>query len=356
EKTYLLLDEVTFVPHWEDAVKFLIDNGFAAGTLVFTGSLAADLKRGAERFPGRGIHHEFYLPLSFREYATTFGSASLQAALRASADVRDLAALKRFASRLLPHLADLNRLLENYLITGRYFRSAYEYVEKGAVSQETYETYLNWALGDLSKLGKQERIFKQVVAALVRAYGSPLSANAVAKQTDIGSHKTVAEYLDAMNDLLLLNVLPKIDLAGGETVYRKEKKYYFTDPLLYSVFSGYTRGLFVSAVTEENKSFLLEGVVLDFLRRTLSNSYVDAEHAWFYRDRRGEVDFVIRAPSRGAKRGPLIPLELKWQNSVTERDMRHGDLFPRSVILSKRTFREKGKTLIIPLATFLAAR
>ena len=343
---HIFLDEVTFINRWEEAVKFLIDNDLVRGTVVFTGSLASDLKRGTERFPGRGVSTHFYSPLSFREYALTFGGSELKQRLVKTTSPLDISRLKNTAPALSPFISELTGLLEAYLITGRFFRSSYEYFETGSISEGTYETYLNWILGDISKVGKREHIFKQVMAAVCRKYGSSLSLNAISKETDIGSHVTVGDYLDAANDLLLLNVLPKVDLSRGVPLYRKEKKYYFSDPFLFSALSGYVRGRFASYVTEENKSALLEGVVLDHLRHILNKSYITAEQVWFYNDRRGEIDFI--ATDRH------IPIEVKWQNTVTEKDFQYPDRFRSALILSKRTLVTEGPVVIVPLPLFLA--
>ena len=50
----IFVDEITSLKNWEIALKRLVDNGTLRGILVITtGSKATDLRRGAERLPGR---------------------------------------------------------------------------------------------------------------------------------------------------------------------------------------------------------------------------------------------------------------------------------------------------------------
>ena len=67
---YLIIDEVTYIRHWDKAVKFLADAGQLEDiTLMLTGSDMLILSEARMRFPGRrGVADkvDFHLyPLSF---------------------------------------------------------------------------------------------------------------------------------------------------------------------------------------------------------------------------------------------------------------------------------------------------
>ena len=50
----IFIDEITAIAHWERTLKRLADSGELKNILVVTtGSKATDLRRGAERLPGR---------------------------------------------------------------------------------------------------------------------------------------------------------------------------------------------------------------------------------------------------------------------------------------------------------------
>ncbi len=70
---WIFFDEISRVRDWQRAVKYLRDTGLAADDfLLLTGSSASDIRRGAERLPGRRGKGErldkVLWPLSFTEF------------------------------------------------------------------------------------------------------------------------------------------------------------------------------------------------------------------------------------------------------------------------------------------------
>jgi predicted AAA+ superfamily ATPase len=68
-RAIILLDEVSFIPEWDSAIKHFVDSGINF-ILMLTGSHAYDLKRGADRMPGRfdgGGEFELF-PMQFDEF------------------------------------------------------------------------------------------------------------------------------------------------------------------------------------------------------------------------------------------------------------------------------------------------
>ena len=67
------LDEITLIKDWQYALKKIIDLGWGEKTsFLLTGSSTVDLRKGAERLPGRrGKVYQpdkVLLPMSFREF------------------------------------------------------------------------------------------------------------------------------------------------------------------------------------------------------------------------------------------------------------------------------------------------
>ena len=82
----LFIDEITAIDKWERGIKLLSDRGRLADILVVTtGSSASDIRRGAERLPGRkgrlSRTNYIFTPCSYREFrrvaANTFGDDTL---------------------------------------------------------------------------------------------------------------------------------------------------------------------------------------------------------------------------------------------------------------------------------------
>jgi len=74
----LFIDEVTAVAGWEKALKVVLDRGELRRVLVVTtGSRASDLRRGAERLPGRKGNLEravyWFTPVPFAEFSRVCG-------------------------------------------------------------------------------------------------------------------------------------------------------------------------------------------------------------------------------------------------------------------------------------------
>ncbi|MEE8168541.1 MAG: ATP-binding protein [Candidatus Hydrothermarchaeales archaeon] len=322
---FLFLDEITFVRDWEAAVKFLLDSGMK--NLYITGSTSATLKK--ERFPGREINFREFLPLNFREFCLLFGSGELKNTLKdAKARIEEVFD-KSF--KLLPFIDELQELFERYIVCGGFPLSAFQLMENGGIKEETYETYVNWILGDISKLDRSERIFKSVVQGVIKNYGSRFSLNSVAKEMEIGSHVTVREYLEFLEKCFLLRNYFKFDLSRNLPVYRAERKVYFIDPFLFRVFSRYAFG--ASDVSAEKKPSLVEGIVGEYLKRN--------RETFFFHGRK-EVDFIVNNTG----------IEVKY-GKVDKKDFPKIDL-KNKILLSKNQWKDFDDVKAIPIPVFIS--
>lgn len=322
---FLFLDEITFVRDWDVAVKFLLDSGMK--NLYVTGSSSATLKK--ERFPGRRINLRESLPLNFREFCLLFGSEELKNALKeAKARVEEVFD-KSF--KLLPFIDELQGLFERYIVCGGFPLSAFQLVENGSIKEETYETYVNWILGDISKLDRSERIFKSVIQGVIKNYGSRFSLNSVAKEMEIGSHVTIREYLEFLEKCYLLRNYFKFDLGRGRPVYRAERKVYFIDPFLFRVFSRYAFG--ASDTPAEKEPSLIEGIVGEYLKRK--------GETFFFHGRK-EVDFILDNTG----------IEVKY-GKVDKKDFPNVDL-KNKILLSKNQWKDFGDIKAMPIPVFIS--
>ena len=73
KRRYIFIDEISLVQDWQYAVKQAIDLGWGQSTtFILTGSSAVDIKRGAERLPGRrgrvSQADKVLMPLDFRGF------------------------------------------------------------------------------------------------------------------------------------------------------------------------------------------------------------------------------------------------------------------------------------------------
>lgn len=326
---YLFLDEVTSVEGWEKAVKFLLDSPLSRDkTIKVTGSSSVGLKR--ERFPGRPIKIKEFLPLSFRDFCTLFGSEELKRALRPiNVGVLRPRSIWGLAKEFVPFSDEIGRLFHLYLECGGYPKAFFELIEEDGIEEDTYRSCFDAVLFDITKLGRSEKTTLAILLGVLRRYGSKFSLNSIAKEMEIGSHLTVRDYLEILEGLYALRSYHQIDLPRKVPLFRKERKVYFSDPFLYQVFCKYL------SVSPDVPS-LVEGVVGEHLRRCFNDVY-------FFSGRR-EVDFIIGDAG----------VEVKWQAAAGAGD------FPRvgiknKILLGRENIDYSGKInlAVAPVPVFL---
>ena len=317
---FILLDEVTYPREWYRAVKERIDRGdFRNDVLIMTGSLSFSAKREIETFPGRRGDGRvlLMLPLPFSRYVRSFKIDLPQG---------DLDFVLGEYPRYHHFIPRLNELLEGYLATGGFPNAIRDYVRTGRVGESTLSDFLSAVISDVNKLRRSETFFKFTVRGIVERTASEFSYHTLSKSFGVGTVKTAISYVELLQKMYLLKVLEQVDL-NGDLLPRKERKFYFTDPLVYRAFSYWT------SVNPPEESKLVEGVVVNHLSRVYET---------FYTKVRGEVDVVVR---RGEE---LLGFEVKfgrvrWERKVLGR-------MKRITLLSKEEVDEN----VIPVSLFLS--
>lgn len=268
----ILLDEVSFVKDWTRSIKHEIDSGYG-GTIIVTGSHAGDLRTGADQLPGRfgGGRELQLLPMSFDEFC----SARVQAGWPT-----------------LPRL----ELLRHFFRVGGMPSSVAEGGPDGSSPAVAMDTYRRWIVGDALKARKNEAFLSGLLAELVTSMGSSVSLQTLAKKTEIASHHTVMEYIQFLEDCFALRTAYAIDPDTGAFRFRFQKKFYFTDPLLYWI----ALNLGGLPMRDDWEAVVAEMVGYEALARRAQQR---SEKFGFFTSRRGEVDYF--APKRWA-------IELKW--------------------------------------------
>ncbi len=295
DRKIVLLDEVSFVANWDRAVKHEIDSGHTH-ILMVTGSHAYDLRRGADRMPGRfdGGGEFHILPMEFGE----FEKARRQAGWAFENRVDELRA---------------------YFRVGGFPSAVAEAGPSARKPSRAMATYLRWLLGDAVTLGKQESYLKELLAQLALCLQTPLSLQTLAKKTRIGSHNTVQEYVALLESCFALRQLHAVDLDTGAFRFRKDRKFYFTDPLLYRV------SLEISGQSEpeEYDAAMAALAAHEALARRFPG-------LGYWSGKAGEIDFV--APKRWA-------IEAKWSPAATNLSKAYLKLvIPEKIVWTQRNF------------------
>jgi predicted AAA+ superfamily ATPase len=238
----LCLDEVTRLEEWAGGIRALVDLGALEGvTVVATGSHAIDLRRGGERLPGRrGAGADLVLyPMTFRDYVAAHVPGAELPALGGLQPGEVYGACREVALRGLA----LEALFDRFLGTGGYPRPAAAYAVAGSIPPEVYWTYRDAVLGEVSRARRRETHFRELGEFVLRRLGSTLDWRDVARETDIGSHNTVRQYVEDLEALFLWHVVYRTRTLGdARPALRAPKKVHLDDPFAGHVLRAWIYG------------------------------------------------------------------------------------------------------------------
>ena len=265
---YIFLDEVTSLEGWWRGVKPLIDAGLLENDVVtVTGSSSLRVKRDIELFPGRrGTGSTIEVtPLSFPEYV----------------EIRGLKKPGLQREKVL-------KLFEDYLTTGGF---------PASINGLPMDDLLGAYIGELVRFGKSLEIAKETLAAAVKSAPSATSFRALAGMTSGYSYKVIQGYIEFFTELYILGIAYL--KQGNQVLYKREKKFFFRDPLLARLFALWSG-------TELKEDALYEWVVQEHLYRRFGEVY-------YYRNSY-EVDAVagnLRVEVKAGKAHRRYPKNVK---------------------------------------------
>lgn len=333
ERVHIFLDEISAVKEWQKPIKVLYDMGkLEKTTLILTGSHTIDIKKTAELLPGRRGKIEkpdkVLLPLNFREYVNLLKPELTEKKM----------------TELEPLTGDLNRLLDQYLVTGGFPKIINSYTQNLEIEEYLYQDYVNWIIGDFRKLGKNDHYLKEIVRALIETMSTPVGWETIQKKTDIGSVNTVHEYINDLKHSFIVEYLLCLDISKRTPEYLKNKKIYIRDPFIYHslktlIYNTTFDEMLKSIASTEEKSKLIEAVVCDHISR-------QSESVYYWKSKRDkEVDFVVLNKEPTA-------IEVKYTEG--KRHTPTGLMkFRKGLVLTKNEFNLTKTHPRIPVAVFL---
>lgn len=319
---YLIIDEVTYILHWDKAIKYAADAGLLENViLILTGSDLILIKEALMRFPGRRgesskVNFHLY-PLSFREVVILKqkGNSVLNECMQTSN----------------PSPAVIEMLFgefRQYLIHGGYLKAINDLALHGKILDATLITYSEWVRGDMLRKGRQEHYLREIIAAIIKRYNSQISWNALAQDLSIDHPKTVADYIALLE--LIDAVFVQYALLEDKLVAapKKARKVMFTDPFIYHalrawidpIADAYAQQILPAMENAELNSQLTEACATTLYRRFYPTYYIKAE---------GEIDIAYIHKKK------FWPVEIKWRNQIRPKDLNQIVKYPNGKILSK---------------------
>jgi predicted AAA+ superfamily ATPase len=268
DRQWIFLDEISFVKDWARAVKHAADRG-KLHTLIITGSNSVDLRQGGERMPGRlGKGGEYFLlPMDFEEFRSVRKAAGWECKSR-------LEELKLFFK------------------IGGFPTAVAEAGPQGIKPEKSMDIYRNWLMGDVTRLGKQELFLRELLLQIALTMSVPISLQKLAARTQMGSHHTALNYVEILEDCFALQTLYAMDFDTGALSFKKQKKFYFTDPLIYWIAFEWAK----FPPPENSDEKLAEMTAHEWLRRRY-------DRIGYLSQLNGEIDFYL--PGQWA-------IEVKW--------------------------------------------
>ncbi len=318
---YFILDEISSVPGWQQAIKWLRDNTAAAEAFfLLTGSVASDIRAGAERLPGRrGAEAQLdriLLPLSFGEFVTAC-APNLPAPPRVLTPADLVRPAETAADVLLGHsflIGQLDEWLQTYLQVGGYPSAVRDYLTspESMVSESTSRQLWDMVAGDVSRFRGDPLKALRLIERVSLDLGSTVSYNRLA--THLGyAVDTIEDYVRRMGEAFQLLTLHFFDLSKGMVAPKKNIKLYPVDPLLMQLPRAMLRSTRVPDV-----SALVEAVLALALFRAAELDLMEAFHVprtlFYWRSERSsaerEVDFLLDPT------GARLAFESKYERSV----------------------------------------
>lgn len=354
---HLFLDEVTSIPDWQLGVKVAWDTGLTSDdAVILTASSAHDLKRGAERLPGRRGKGRDYLqlPMSFRDFCRVAHGVSF--------DDEPLAAEEFLterghgvAARLVSQADALTRAFDGYLEVGGFPAAVDDWVvtERGP-GAETVRTVWDIIAGDVSKSGRDQTAALKLVQAVGTSLGSTLSWRGAARAMGFEAPATAKEYVELLAESFVLLAVYYWDIGRRTLEPRKQRKVYWLDPLI-----GLVPQLVIPGTPAPGLDGLIENVVASGLFRSAAQTVVQADAVpgavgyWRSSGDR-EVDFVVPRASDPA--APRFPIEQKGDNMAAIAGARRAiaQRFGDGLVLSRTVFDWRPDVATIPVWAFLA--
>ena len=290
------IDEITAIPDdWAAQLKWMRDNdpGFAAATVVITGSNAASLTAATGVLAGRrGVEHadRTLLPVGFRTFVRLMG-ADLPGSERIS-----LARLREPSSRaayddLLPWLHDLVVMWETYILSGGFPVSVAAARNGDPVPESFLDDIFNVVFRDaFAQSNLSQSLTTALHERLMASLATPANLTKIGQDLSL-PFDTVARHVTYLCNAYLAWECPQKADGSWTGRPRSQSKVYAIDPLLARL-----AHLHNPARTDIDPTVLTEQQVgMALVRAGLDggSAWGDDHRIFFQRTpARNEIDFV----------------------------------------------------------------
>ena len=369
-KIYIFLDEIQSFKNWELELKSLYDLKYNIKFIV-TGSSSVNIIEGAsEALVGR-IHPQIMLPIKFRDYIrfknyrtsdlidlTRISSKNMRNALKDalsnSKSIIFYNQIKTELNNLIPYKDRILTELNNYFLYGGYPQIIFNTDERKA--KEYLEDYISLTLlKDIRKLFKIKKTDVLSILFYLLCKTSPHLINKTELCNVLKIDKnTLYTYIDALKTTFLISESSLFSNRPYNIVRTEQKKIYAIDIGIRNSSSN----LLDSQIFADNMKIgdIAEIVIATHTNRLIYNlEGTKNNRIYYWRDsgQGPEVDIVITPFST------ILPIEVKYQNSIGESDMTGLKKFNRkfntslSLMITKEELEYKDSIIKMPAWLYL---
>lgn len=287
----IFIDEITAISNWEQVVKRLVDNGrLREVLLVTTGSKATDLRRGAERLPGRkgklAQTNYVFTPISYLSFH------------------------KQCHAKLK------KQTLPAYLLSGGSPIACMELAHRGFIPEYVIQLVRDWVEGEVVKSGRHRSTLLNIFNVLFRFGGSPVGQAKLGREANLANNTVAQGYVELLNDLGCVVPSYPMNLDKKTLILRKPCKYHYMNLL---VATAYHPAQLRTPDAFERLSGVEQGMWYEWLiaqelqRRQALKGQMLLEPLSFWQSKIHEIDFYDRDEGFiEVKRGHCTPLEFAW--------------------------------------------
>lgn len=295
----LFIDEITAVPHWEKAVKRVIDQGLFRDVLIITtGSKASDLRHGSERLPGRKgklpKNEYIFLPISYREF------------------------------KLNAENVHGNKTWMAYLLTGGSPVACNDICQFERLPEYFIQLVRDWVLGEVISSGRSRLALTQLLHVMMNHGGKPVGFAKLAREGGLANNTVASGYVEQLSDLLSLLPSWPIETNKRTVLMRKPCKFHFINLAVVVAFhpSSLRHVHEFENLPAESQGMFIEWLVAqEIWRRSVLAGEGEPESMSFWMSKEHEIDFVT--PDKKfveVKRGQAGPLEFAWFSKIFPHD------------------------------------
>lgn len=339
KRLFIFIDEITLLKNWSEGINYLSKaKKLKNSTIILTGSILHDYKYKQKNFGG---NDEIIASLDFVDFIKL---------------INPKLSKKINKNNYLTYQSQLEYYSDIYFLCGGFISAINSFKENGAVSQNIYDNYLYWLIADISKLGRDTILLRQILEQILLKSGQPIGYKTIARKTKAKTHLTAIEYLDILELMFAIKAVYQADSKGHPTS-RKAKKFYFRDPFLFWLFYSYIHGAVdywkfsrERLHREDIFSALVETVVFSHL---IKDETIETwgERATYWRDniRKQEIDFLAKSKNK------IVPILIRYNKDIENKDKEIFKQagFKKGIIISKGILSVKGSIRIMPLDYFL---